>query len=220
MTTPPQTINGTLTLQGTAVPAAEVLLFGPGERPAPLLGTAVTDAAGAFVLDGGADVAVPGTVLAKLQGSVVGVAAREASAGAPLMLDVEGPAWTVTVTLEPGVDVPEGLTLALEPDAPARVPERLWPFVAQRAPGVFDAHFTTLPMTSPSLSVSVLSGAWRVAGSRILDGPLAVDAPPNLIVAAARDEAGAPLPGSASHGFAFELGRDRHLTLVLGDAPQ
>lgn len=213
------TVTGTVRVAGDAVAGADVLLFGPGEPPA-LVATATTDAEGAFALDpGGA--AGPFTVLTRLTGEVLGVAAREVEGTGPVDLEPAGPARTLTVASQP----PHGsLTVALEPEAPAAVPERLRPFVNQRAPGVFAGRFATRALTGEALAVRVLPGTWRIAGESIDPNRPNMPDPgfANVIATAARAEPGGdPLPGDEVAGFALTVDRDRRVTLHLrevGDA--
>ena len=189
---------------------ADVLLFGPGERP-PLLATGVTDGAGAFALEAD-DAAGAATVLVKLTGDVVGVLARKVAlpAAAPVELR-PGASFTLSGTIENG----DGeLILALDPARPEGVPERLWPFINQRAEGVFASRFLTLPLSGPAFSVRLLPGVWRV-GAEFIDYERA-----NYVTASARSD-GAELPGTEHGGYELDVHDDRQVTLTLrevGDA--
>jgi hypothetical protein len=217
----PETVTGTVRAEGDAVAGAEVLLFGPGERPE-LLATGTTDAGGSFALAPAGGAAGPLAVLARLKGDVIGVAAREVAAAGEVELDLPGPARTLTIAVASDVGRPEALTVALEPAEPAGVPERLRPFINQRAPGVFDGRFLTRELTGDALTVRVLPGTWRVAGEFLDHDRPNIPEPDfrNYVVAAVRSEPdGAPLPGTESAGFALEVDRDRRISVVLREVP-
>jgi hypothetical protein len=221
MPVPTETVTGTVRAEGDAVAGAEVLLFGPGERPT-LLATGTTGADGSFALAPGGGAKGPLAVLARLKGEVVGVAAREVEAARPVELDLAGPARTLTIAVAGDAGRPDALVLALEPDAPADVPERLRPFVDQTAPGVFAGRFLTRELTGETLTVRVLPGRWRIAGESLNHDRPNIPAPDfrNYVVAAARSEPdGAPLPGGESAGFALDVDRDRRVTVVLREVP-
>ena len=193
---------------------AEVLLFGPGERP-PLLATGVTDGAGAFALEVD-DAADSATVLVKLKGDLVGVLARKVSlpAAAPVELR-PGVSFTLSGSIENG----DGeLILALEPARPEGVPERLWPFINQRAEGVFDGRFETRRLEGRTFAVRLLPGVWRV-GAEFLDHNRPNIIEPdfhNYLTAAARSEPdGAELVGTEYTGYEVDVQEDRRVTLTL-----
>lgn len=216
----PEIVTGTVRAEGNAVAGAEVLLFGPGERPT-LLVSGTTDAGGSFALAPGGGEG-PLTVLARLTGEVIGVAAREVPTDGPADLDLPGPARTLTIAVAGDVGTPAALTLALEPAAPAGVPARLRPFINQRAPGVFHGRFLTRELTGETLILRVLPGTWRIAGEFLDHDRPNIPEPDfrNYIVTAARSEPdGTPLPGTETAGYALDVDRDRRVTVVLREVP-
>jgi hypothetical protein len=193
---------------------AEVVLFGPGERPA-LLATGITDGAGAFALEAD-EAAGSATVLVKLKDDVVGVLARELPLPTPAPVELRpGPSFALSGAIENG----DGeLVLALEPARPEGVPERLWPFINQRAEGVFAGRYLTRPLAGPAFSVRVLAGTWRV-GAEFIDHDRPNMPTPdfhNYVTAAARSEPdGMELAGTEYGGYEIDVHGDRQVTLTL-----
>lgn len=220
----PVPITGSVLAAGDAAGGAEVVLFGlAGERPV-LLAAAETRADGTFALAPPEPVDGPIAVLARLRGDAIGVAAVELPGPpqGPVTLDVPGPGWDVTVAVERGEGDPEDLTIALEPDVPETVPARLRPFINQRAPGVFAGSFVTRELVGDALTLRVMPGRWRITGRFIdLNRPNITDPDTrNVVVTGARSEPdGAPLPGTETGGFLFDVDRDRRVTLVLREVP-
>jgi hypothetical protein len=214
---PLETVTGTVRAEGDAVAGAEVLLFGPGERAAQLA-SGTTAADGSFALTPSADTEGPLAVLVRLKGDPIGVAARELPTAGPVELDLAGPARTLTIAVASDVGRPDTLIVALEPEAPAEVSERLRPFINQRTPDVFDYRFLTRELTDDTLTLRVLPGRWRIAGEFIDYDRMNMPAPDfrNFVATAARSEPdGAPLPGDETAGFALDVDRDRRVTVML-----
>jgi hypothetical protein len=212
-----ETVTGTVRLDGKAVGGAEVLLFGAGERP-PLLATGLTDAGGAFALTTAGPAEGPLAVLARLKDDVIGVAAREVVTAGPVTIDLSGPPRTLTIAVISDVGRPDGLTIGLAPSAPTDVPERLWSFINQRAPGVFDGRFATRELTGDRITVRVLPGTWKLAGEFLGHDRPNIPEPDfrNYIVASARSEPdGAPLPGTETAGFGLDVAQDCSVSVSL-----
>jgi hypothetical protein len=205
------------TVSGT--PGADVLLFGPGDRPV-LLAAGLTDAAGAFALEPSAnDLPDTATLLVKLKGDPVGVLARAVKLPRPVHVElVPSVAFALRIGIESDSGSPDELVLALEPIRPEGVPERLWPFINQRGPGVFDGRFLTRTISEPESSVRLLPGIWTV-GAEFLDHNRPNMTEPdfhNYVTTSARSEPdGAPLAGSEHGGYEIEVGDDRRVTLTL-----
>jgi hypothetical protein len=204
---------------GAPAPGAEVVLFGPGERPE-LLASGVTDGGGGFALEPAAQPApVTATVVLRLKGEPLAVMSRDVTLPrpAPVELDADGPFFTVSATIASETGFPRELLVAFDPDAPDGLDARLRPFLTQQAPGVFAGHYATRDVTGREFTARVQRGVWRLGGQFIDHNRPMITAPDfrNYIVTAARTPDGRALPGNESRGFELAVDGDTELTLVL-----
>jgi hypothetical protein len=211
------TVAGTLRLDGRPVGGHDVLAFATdGERPE-LLATGTSDDDGRFSLalpDERSHVAL----LGKVRGDVLAPVARELEpADGDADLDASGPFALVTASIESDAGYPERLNVFFDPLAILGVPDRLAPFVNQRAPGVFEGHFAHRGVSGRELKIRLARGAWKLAGEYVVyERPMIVQPDfSNYVVDRVLAEDGEALPREGRKGFRLEAEGDTRITLVL-----
>lgn len=204
------TTTGTLTIAGSPAAGEQLVLFAPG-RP-PLLDVATSEAGGRFAF-GVAGALPPGAgVLAKARGDAVGLAWEEVDGG-PLAIDVPGPFHAVRIRLA-GAEAPDGLTLWLDPDAPA-LPRDAARLVYVGGPRVREAHYLRRPLPPGGCDLRLAAGAWRLGAEALFPDRVPGYGPNPDRAAVRATAAGAPLAGDREDGFRLDVGGPVELTLEL-----
>jgi hypothetical protein len=211
------TLAGTLRMEGRPVGGQDVLAFdAEADRPA-LLATAITDDEGRFSLDpGGAPARVD--LLGKLRVDALAAVARSVEPSADgIELEATGPFATVTATIESDAGFPERLNVYFDPVALDGLPERLAPFVTQKAEGVFEGHFSQRSVNGRELTIRLARGTWRLGGDFIVYERPMISEPDfsNYVVDRVLREDGTELPRQGSSGFLLEADGELRIRLEL-----
>lgn len=212
----PVRLIGTLSVEREPVSAGEVLAF--TSDPPRFIARANTDRGGNFVLLLEPGLSASVDLLGRAVDGMLTVTGQsiQLPPRGPVELTAPAPV-TLEVEIESAAGFPAELSVFMDPVAVDELPERLAPFVTQRAEGVFGAHFAELSVGQRAFSVRVQPGTWTIGGSHIVYERPNSSAPTfkNFIVASARAPEGEPFAGTESSGFAVEVTEDQRIVLRL-----
>jgi hypothetical protein len=206
-------VRGRVNIPGTVAEDADVVV---ADASGSFIGSVPVGPDGAFTLP-----AVTGgtRLLARIRRPVVAFGTVTVPPGRADVTISVGSAWPrLTVRLSADVTSIPPVTMFIDPVVITAAEDLPADLFLQRAPGVFDAHYSELPIPGEGTSLRVAAGTYRIGGGHLnYDRPMStIPLPPNVIthqlLSGPHHEV---CPGDPWSGFTVTVSDDTAVVLVL-----